>query len=95
MLIYRTTRDAGDFTPTYDATLSDAHESARALAKDRPFLIDTLRIELLEVATTKDAILQLLTDVSGAEAMRYIKVVKAWGLRRPRLGLIEREPDPR
>lgn len=76
MNAYRITRQEGDLYPTWEPTLADAHAAAKVLTAANPF--DEIRIELFDVPTDKESILQLL---NGGDADSLgLGAQKTWGL---------------
>lgn len=81
MHFYRTIRFDGDLSPRWDATLGEAHKTAKTLT-----VSDALRIELFDVWTDKDHLLDLL---NGADAKDVADgPLRTWMLT-PRRGLKE------
>jgi hypothetical protein len=81
MNFYRTIRFDGDEFPRWDGTLSEAHDTAKTLTAG-----DALRIELFDVWTDRDHLLDLL---NGADANDIADGPKRTWMLTPRKGLKE------
>ena len=68
---------------SHHGVLLDAHNAAKGYAQR-----DCVRIELIDVNTTKDGVLALLQGYSPADTYDNVKVLRTWGLT-PRGGLRE------
>lgn len=98
MQFYRTILQRGTLAPqdySHHATLADAHTAAKGYDKinDRPHV----RVELIDISTDKDGILQLLRgysiqEGSVADGMATVRILRAWDIS-DRGGLVEMSAD--
>jgi hypothetical protein len=68
---------------SHHATLAEAHRAAKAYS-DRP----NVRVEHIDVDTSKDGVLSLLQGYSATDGAYPVFVLRAWGIT-PRGGLDE------
>lgn len=91
MHVYRTILQHGALAPqdySHHATLAEAHKAAKSYdaLNDR----NHVRIELLDIDTSKAGIIELLRGYSVADLADAKRIVRAWGLS-ARGGLVEED----
>lgn len=97
MHIYRTILQHGALMPqdySHHGSFAEAHAAARGYGKD---VWPNVRIELIDISTDKDGILQLLRgysiqEGSVADGMAPVRILRAWDIT-PRGGSAELDAE--